>query len=86
MLNAFVSSRLDYSNSLHASLSDCDVVQLQTAQNAAALLFGDVSKYDCVTPVLRDVLHWLPIKERINFKIGVLTYKVLNGLVMSYLS
>ena len=39
-----------------------------------------------VTPVLRDVLHWLPIKERINFKIEVLTYKALNGLAPSYLS
>ena len=45
-----------------------------------------MSKYDIVTPVLRDILHWLPIKERINFKIGVLTYKALDGLVPSYLS
>ena len=45
-----------------------------------------MSKYDSVTPVLRDVLHWLPIKERINFKIEVLTYKALNGLASSYLS
>ena len=45
-----------------------------------------MSKYDSVTPVFRDVLHWLPIKERINFKIGLLTYKALNGLVPSYLS
>ena len=43
-------------------------------------------KYDSVTPVLRDVLHWLPIKERINFKIGGLIYKALNGLASSYLS
>ena len=45
-----------------------------------------MSKYDSGIPVLRDVLHWLPIKERINFKILVLTYKALNGLAPSYLS
>ena len=45
-----------------------------------------MSKYDSVTPVLRDVLHWLPIKERINFRIGVLIYKAQNGLAPSYLS
>ena len=45
-----------------------------------------MSKYDSVTLVLRDVLHWLPIKERINFKIGVLTNKALNGLAPSNLS
>ena len=35
---------------------------------------------------LRDVLHWLPIKERINFEIGVLTYKALIELAPSYQS
>ena len=49
-------------------------------------LFGGVSKYDSVTPVLCDVLHWLPIKEQMNFKIEVLTYKALNVLAPSYLS
>ena len=39
-----------------------------------------MSKYDSVTPVLRDVLHWLSIKERINFKIGELTYKASSYL------
>ena len=51
-----------------------------------AYKFGSMSKYDSVTPVLRNVLHWLPIKERINFKIGVLTRKTLNGLAPSHLS
>ena len=37
-----------------------------------------MSKYDSIAPVFGDVLHWLPIKEQINFKIGVLTYKALN--------
>ena len=63
-----------------------ETAQLQSVQNAAARLFGGVSKYESVTPVLCDVLHWLPIKERINFKIGVLTCKALNGLAPSYLT
>ena len=48
------------------------------------MLIQLVSKYDSVTPVLCDFLHLLPIKEQINFsfKIGVLTYEALNGLVM----
>ena len=71
LLHAFVSCLLDYCNSLYAGLPACDIAQIQSVQNAAAWLFGGVSKYDTVTPVLRDVLHWLPIKERINFKSGV---------------
>ena len=35
--------------------------------------------------VLRDDLHWLPIKQRIDFKIGVLSFKAINGLAPQYL-
>ena len=31
--------------------------------NAAARLVGGLGKYDHVTPVLRDMLHWLPIQQ-----------------------
>ena len=36
--------------------------------------------------MLRDVLHWLPVGERITFKLALLTYKVLHGLTSSYLT
>ena len=62
------------------------MAQLQSVQNAAVRLFGDMSLYDIVTPVLPNVLHWLPMKKRTTFKIGELTYKALNGLAPSYLS
>ena len=38
-----------------------------------------------MVPVLRDGLHWLPIKQRIDFKIGVLSFKAINGLASQYL-
>ena len=41
-------------------------------------------KYDHITPVLVD-LHWLPVEQRIEFKILLLTYKALNGLAPAYL-
>ena len=31
-------------------------------------------------------LHWLPVKERIDFKILLLTFKALNGLSPKYIS
>ena len=31
------------------------------------------------------MLHWLPVKSRIEFKILLLTYKALNGQAPSYL-
>ena len=34
---------------------------------------------------MRDVLHWLPIQQRITFKIAVLTYKVYDRQAPSYI-
>ena len=82
LLHAFVYSRFDYCNSWYADLPACDIAHPQSAQTAARL-FGEVLKYDSVIPVLHDVLHWLPIKERVNFKIGILTYKALHELALS---
>ena len=42
--------------------------------NAAARLVVGLGKYEHITPVLRDVLHWLPVPQRIQFKIAALTF------------
>ena len=34
---------------------------------------------------IRDRLHWLPVKQRIDFKLGLLVYKCLHGEAPSYL-
>ena len=36
--------------------------------------------------MLRDVLHWLPVDERITFKVALLTFKMLHRLTSSYLT
>ena len=39
--------------------------------------FSNTVRYCHITPQLKK-LHWLPIKYRIQFKIGLITYKTLN--------
>ena len=46
--------------------------RLQSVLNAAARLISNWRKFDHITPVLRDQLHRLPIRQRIDFKIAVL--------------
>ena len=58
---------------------------LQRAQNTAARIVTRSKKIHHITPVLQQ-LHWLPVSYRIDFKIIVTTYKVLNGLAPHYLS
>jgi len=58
--------------------------QLQSVMNAAARLISPSSKFDYVTPVLRQ-LHWLKVGEQIDFELAVLVYKCLHGLAPPYL-
>ena len=85
LVHAFVSSRLDYCNSLLYGLPNESLKKLQHVQNAAARIVTHTRKCDHITPV-HCKLHWLPIEERIVFKILLLTFKCLNGLAPPYLS
>ncbi len=68
IIHAFISSRLDYCNSLFTCLSNSTLKRLQVVQNSAAKLLTKSSKRSHVTPILIS-LHWLPVKFRINLKI-----------------
>jgi len=34
---------------------------------------------DLITPTLRDALHWLPVSQRITFRIVLMTYNCIHG-------
>ena len=68
LIYAFVSSRVDYCNSLIYGLLTYQLNKLQRVQNAAARLIFQESKYCHVRPLVFN-LHWLPVKFRIDFKI-----------------
>ena len=37
-----------------------------------------------ITPVLCDILHWLPVSKRIIFKVAVLTFNCIRGTGPAY--
>jgi len=43
-------------------------------------------KCDSITSTLRDVLHWLPIRQRVDYKLGVLMFNCLHDLAPGYLT
>ena len=84
LIHAFVTSKLDYCNSLYYGLPNCLIQKLQYVQNSAARLLTCSRKHDHITPILRE-LHWLPVQERISYKILLLTYKTLTTGSPQYL-
>ena len=84
-VNALLTFRLDYCNSLFVNLPASQIFRLQRIRNYTARLITRTSRYDHITPVLMG-LHWLPIASRIHFKVLVFAYRCVNGLAPTYLS
>ena len=74
LVHAFVTSKVDYL-----------FQRLQRVLNCAARIVFKSNKYDHITPFLKE-LHWLPIQQRIEFKILLITFKALNKQAPTYLT
>ena len=86
LVHAFIASRLDYCNSLLAGINNALISKLQSVLWAAARLVLKKRKFDPISDDIRDILHWLPVHQRIDFKLGLLVYKCLHGNAPGYLS
>ena len=79
LVHAFVLSRLDMGNSLLYGVTNLQLSQLQRIQNMAARIVTLTKTREHITPVLFD-LHWLPVRQRTMYKLGLFVYKILNDL------
>jgi len=85
LVQAFTASRLDSCNALFFCITNELFCRLQSAQNAAARLVMDAKRSDHISPVLRQ-LRWLPVRQRVVFKIATLVHRSLSGLAPGYLA
>ena len=84
LILALVIGSLDYYNSLLYGLPASYIIKLQRVQNAGARLISNTTRFDHISPVMKD-LHWQPVKYRIMFKLALYTFKALHGSVPTYI-
>jgi len=84
LMQSLVISHLDYANGIYIGLPQRSIDLMQRVQNMAAKVTLKRSKYDSTTDSLKT-LHWLPILQRIDFKILTLVFKCLRGGAPEYL-
>ena len=85
LMVSLVLSKMDYCNSILAGIPQFLINKLQRVQNCAAKVCFRKKKSDHVTPLLKS-LHWLPVRERINYKTALMVFKKFQGTLPSYLS
>jgi len=81
---SLVFCKLDYCNTVLAGFPRHTIAPLQQVQNAAAHVVACLGPRNHVTPTLKD-RHWLPIEQRIVFKLCLLMHQVHTGRAPSYL-
>ena len=69
---------------LSSPLPQANLNKIQRVQNTLARVVTNTSKFEHITPILKK-LHWLPIKQRIDYKLCLLTYKTLQIQQPTYL-
>ena len=85
LVTSYILSRLDYCNCLLMGTPNSVIQPLQKIQNFAARLVLLAPRHHHATPLL-EKLHWLPISERIKYKVACMCFGAINGSGPAYLS
>ena len=85
LVHAFVTSRIDNCCSLLAGLPFGVLGRLDRVLRSAARLIRRVPKFSPVSAYMRDVLHWLPISQRISYRTAAVLSRCVLGCAPAYL-
>ena len=83
MVHTLVMGRVDYCNSLLYGLPRNNINKLQRVQNMAARLITNTPRFSNHTCTVSIAL--VPISVRIKFKVILITFKAIHGLVPYYI-
>jgi len=82
---SIIGSRLDYCNAMLYGAPAATLDVLQRAQNNLARVVCQRGGRTDARPFLR-LLHWLPVKHRVTYKMAALTFKTMSSSTPAYLN
>ena len=82
---SLILSRIDYCNSVLHGAPSSAIQKLQRVQNNAAHIVQQAPRRSDVNSLLQT-LCWLPVEQRINYKLAVLTFKTQQTSSLQYLN
>ena len=85
LIHAFITFRIDYCNFILYGMPDTILSDLQLTQNAAARILTKCGDRNYPSICLLKKLHWLPVRQRITYKILILTFKAYHKTVPKYI-
>ena len=85
LVHLLITSRLDYANTTLFGPLSCQLNKLQRILNNAARVVT-LNSRDCQISDITYNLHWLPIKQGIDFTVLLLTFKALYDIAPSYMN
>ena len=85
LLETLVFNRLFYCFKAWGNVADIHLQNIQKIQNfAARVAEGSLRKRDHVTPIMNQI-GWLKIKYRYKYELGIMAFKIMNGLLPKWL-
>jgi len=83
LASSLILYRIDYCNAVLHGAPSYSIKKLQRLQNNAARIVLEAPRRSHASPLLRT-LQWLPVQQRIEYKVALLTFKVCSTSTPSY--
>ena len=78
-------SRVDYCNAVLIGIAKQQMSRLQMILNTAARLLLRIPRFGHISSAITNTLHWLPVHERVTFKVCCLVWNCVVGTGPAYL-